>query len=202
MRTGTRWGLIPPCSAASPPAWLLDFFLCVLVSKSGTDPSGLPALHPPALHVYVPVNGPLQTSPAAEREPASHLELRLPQNVYGARSRNETTSILLTGPKHYTHSWPACWQGPRAWQWTATAHPAKPGSEKSEKNADRLWGNHTLSPGGPLANFLVTLVSNPRHLSRWYTVMTELVWRKDAGPWAGIRSTGQSCPRPWWGLMR
>lgn len=25
-----------------PPAWLLDFCLCVLVSESGTDPSGLP----------------------------------------------------------------------------------------------------------------------------------------------------------------
>lgn len=97
-----------PTQLPPPPAWLLDFFFCVLVSESGTDLSGLSAFHPPALSVYVPVNGPLQAGPAAEREPASHLELRLPQNVYGARSRNETTSILLTGPKHCTHSWPDC----------------------------------------------------------------------------------------------
>lgn len=94
---------LQPCS------WI-SLLLCVLyvVSGSGTDPRGLPAFHPPALLVYVHVNGPLQAGPAAGCEPASHLELRLPQNVYGARSRNETTSILLTAPKHCTHSWPAC----------------------------------------------------------------------------------------------
>lgn len=74
-----------------------------------------PRLLPPALLVYIPVNGPLQASPAAVGEPGSHLELCLPQNVYGAWSQNETTSILLTGHKHCAHSWPGSgW--PFAWQ--------------------------------------------------------------------------------------
>lgn len=63
-----------------------------------------PAFHPQALLVYIPVNGSSQASPAAAGEPVSHLELCLPQNVYGAWSQNETTSILLTGHKHCAHS--------------------------------------------------------------------------------------------------
>lgn len=76
---------------------------CCLVSLAvGLTPR--PRLLPPALLVYIPVNGPLQASPAAVGEPVSHLELCLLQSVYGAWSQNETTSILLTGHKHCTHS--------------------------------------------------------------------------------------------------
>ena len=158
-RVGTRQGLILPRHPGlpSPPAWLLD--LCLLCSclQKWDRPQWPPASHPLALLVYVHVNGPLRAGPAAERKPASHLEPRLLQNVYGARSRNETTSILLTGPKHCTHSWPARGRGPRA-----AGHPASVASRQGEQSrgasapAPLLWcpavkgTDASLLPHGPL----------------------------------------------------
>lgn len=75
----------------------------VFLSLAVGLPTG-PAFHPQPFLVYIPVNGPSQTRPAAVGEPGSHLVLCLLQNVYGARSQNETTSILLTGHKHCAHS--------------------------------------------------------------------------------------------------
>ena len=149
----TRRGLIPPRSATSTsspaPGFLLLCVLCV-VSESGTDPRGLPAFHPPALLVYVHVNGPLQAGPAAGCEPASHLALRLPQNVYGAWSRNETTSILLTLLPNTAliHGRPADRVpvlGSELPRLTRQNLAAKQGEEE----AGSLWGPHVLSPGPP-----------------------------------------------------
>lgn len=63
-------------TALQPPARAGGY--CGLVSLAvGLTPR--PRLLPPALLVYIPVNGPLQASPAAVGEPVSHLELCLLQ---------------------------------------------------------------------------------------------------------------------------
>ena len=136
-----------------PPARLLDFcsFVSFVLSlKVGQTPEASLPSTPPALRVYVHVNGPLQAGPAAGCEPASHLALRLPQNVYGAWSRNETTSILLTLLPNTAliHGRPADRVpvlGSELPRLTRQNLAAKQGEEE----AGRLWGPHVLSPGPP-----------------------------------------------------
>lgn len=95
-----------PVASHSPSISSLGWGLLLVFLSLAVGLTHRPCLPPPALLVYNPVNGPLQASPAAVGEPVSHLELCLLQNVYGAWSQNETTSILLTGHKHCSHSWP------------------------------------------------------------------------------------------------
>lgn len=78
-------------------------FLPVLVSGSGQTPvaSCLPSA---SLLVYVH-NGPLQAGPAAETQSQRATWSRVCHGMFTVHGAGtETTSILLTGPKHCAHS--------------------------------------------------------------------------------------------------